>query len=406
MRGSFPLYFGALTLAAFGYAAFYFHPSVHAALSFIQSPASVAYIGTPVSVADLYADYHAPTAGKVRVLIVPGHEPTYGGAEFAGVYERELVVGIAQDLQIFLSSQTKYTVLTTRDSTAWNPIFANYFVQNQDAIAAWEATARQSAASLGLDTLPLVDHVAVPTDVALRLYGITKWADENTIDVTLHLHLNDHVGHSYTTPGSYSGLAIYVPAQQFDNSTTTKAVATSMLKRLSLYTPVSDLPEESGGIIDDPQLIAVGANNTAGSASMLIEYDYIYQPQFTNPAVRSLALKDLAYQTYLGLQDFFTQHTPTTMTDGYAPSTLYPWTTPVTGKGSDPKDIYALQTALLMDGDFPPAGKTPYDCPHSGTLGPCTRAALAAFQQKNGITGERVGGQQTFTLLQNIYWER
>ena len=124
----------------------------------------------------------------------------------------------------------------------------------------------------------------------------------------IHLHLNDYPGHSSTVAGKYSGLVIYIPAQQYNNSSTTKAVADAMFKRLSLYNPIDNLPIESGGIIDDPELIAVGVGNTADAASMLIEYDYIYEPQFVNPKVRSLALKDLAYQTYLGLQDFFTKN--------------------------------------------------------------------------------------------------
>ena len=139
---------------------------------------------------------------------------------------------------------------------------------------------------------------------------------------------------------------------------------------------------------------------------MLIEYDYIYQPQFANAAVRPLALKDLAYQTYLGLQDFFTRHVPGGASDEYDPSTLYAWDTPVVGKNADPKDIYALQTALMMDGDYPPEGKSMHDCPHSGTFGQCTLVALAAFQHKHGISKEAVDGPKTFDLLHNIYWKQ
>jgi hypothetical protein len=187
------------------------------------------------------------------------------------------------------------------------------------------------------------------------------------------------------------------------NSAATKAIADAVFKRLSLYNPIDNLPVESSGVIDDSELIAVGANNTADAASMLIEYDYLYEPQFVNPQVRSLALKDLAYQTYLGLQDFFTKNGTVSVANAYQPSSLYTWDTPVTGKNSNPEDIYALQTALLMDGDYPPAGKTKNDCPHSGTYGVCTQAALTAFQKKNGITGEGAGGQKTFTMLHKIY---
>ncbi len=406
MRRSFSLTTVLIVSSAFGYVFFYFIAPRVAVPFFDGSPASAAYASAPVSVADLYANYDAVTSSKkTRVLIVPGHEPGSGGAEFHGAKEHDMVVEIAQYLQRYMDTQGNYTTIMTRDAFAWNPIFARYFTENKDAIEVWDAAARQSAASLGLDTLPLVDHLSAPTNVALRLYGITKWADENAIDITLHLHFNDHDRPRLSAPGPYSGVAIYVPAQQYDNSATSKAVATSILRRLSMYNPVSNLPEESGGVIEDPQLIAVGAHNTAGSATMLIEYDYIYQPQFANAKVRSLALQDLAYQTYLGVQDFFTRHASTTSTDSYDPSTLYAWRTPVAGVDADPKDTYALQTALLMDGDFPPAGKSLHSCPHSGAFGACTRAAIVTFQKKNAIENENGVGAKTFALLQKIYWK-
>lgn len=401
-KGTLILLLGILVVSGCGYAYYRFDPTLGG-----TNAASAALGVDPVNVTDLHADYMATSsADKARILIVPGHEPGYGGAQFGSIDERNLVVEIGQDLQQYLQANGNYETFITRDTQAWNPTFADYFKNDWNAIIAWEQSSKQNASSLtslGASTAPPVDHITAATDVAYRLYGITKWANENNIDLMIHLHLNDYPGHSSTVPGKYSGLVIYIPAQQYNNSSTTKAVADAMFKRLSLYNPVDNLPVESSGIIDDPELIAVGANNTADAASMLIEYDYIYEPQFVNPKVRSLALKDLAYQTYLGLQDFFTKNNNVSVTSSYHPSSLYAWNTPVTGKNSNPDDIYALQTALLMDGDYPPAGKTKNDCPHSGTFGACTSAALAAFQKKNGITGESAGGPKTFSLLSKIY---
>jgi peptidoglycan hydrolase-like protein with peptidoglycan-binding domain len=121
--------------------------------------------------------------------------------------------------------------------------------------------------------------------------------------------------------------------------------------------------------------------------------------------VRSLALKDLAYQTYLGLQDFFIKNNNITVTSSYNPALLYAWNTPVIGSNSDPKDIYALQTALIMDGDFPPKGENKNACPHSGILGPCTKAAVQEFQKKNNISNESIFGSKTFGMLNAIYTE-
>ena len=364
-------------------------------------------VGGAISLADVRSDYNGNASSqKVRILIVPGHEPDYGGAQFGSIDERNLVVEIGQDLQQYLQANNNYQVFITRDTQAWNPTFANYFATDWNAITTWEAAhlvGQSSVTALGAVAAPPEIHITDPIDVALRLYGITKWANENNIDLMIHLHLNDYPGHASGVAGKYSGLVMYVPAQQYANSSTTKAIADAVFKRLSLYNPISNLPIESSGLIDDPELIAVGANNTADAASMLIEYDYIYEPQLVNPAVRSLALKDFAYQTYLGLQDFFNQNTNVTAVSSYNPESLYAWNTPVTGKNSNPEDIYALQTALIMDGDYPPAGKTKNDCPHSGTLGACTEEAVAAFQTKNGISGQSIGGANTFSLLNHIY---
>jgi hypothetical protein len=154
----------------------------------------------------------------------------------------------------------------------------------------------------------------------------------------------------------------------------------------------------------DPSLIATGAYNTANEPSILIEYEYIYDPQLVNPATRSLAIKDLAYQTYIGLEDYFNKNTNVSAENNYNPSTLYAWNGLGTNKNSTSTDIYALQTALIMDGDYPPLGKTKNDCPHSGSFGACTVSALTAFQKKNGITGETgTVGQKSFDILGAIY---
>ncbi|MBU6141527.1 N-acetylmuramoyl-L-alanine amidase [Patescibacteria group bacterium] len=343
---------------------------------------------------------------KPRILIIPGHEPDYGGAQFGSLNERDMTAELGVDLQQFLDQDPNYQAFITRSDTAWNPTFANYFTTDWNAIVAWEAAARKNGtmlAALKDSPTPAIQHNAAEADVALRLYGVTKWADENNIDLMIHIHFNDYPGHPDGVPGEYSGVVIYTPAAQYDNSSSTQPIAQAMLRRLALYNPIDDLPIESTGIVQDPELIAIGANNTAKPASMLIEYNYIYEPQFVNSAVRSVALKDLAYQTYLGLQDFYTNAQNVSALTNYFPANVYRWTTPVSDNSGDPNDVYALQTALIMDGDFPPAPLTGYDCPHSGFFGTCTQNAVQALQAKYGITGEDASGPHTFALLQKIY---
>ena len=340
---------------------------------------------------------------KIRILIVPGHEPDYGGAQFRNIKERDLVVELGQDLQSFLQTDNHYQVSITRDTNSWSPVFADYFKNNWDSIMAWEQSASQQMAhlvtirSIPKPVVPVI-HISAPTNVAVRLYGITKWSNENDVDLMIHVHLNDYPGHSQKTAGKYSGFAIYLPAAQYSNSSTTHMISEDVFKRLSKYNPVSNFDLEASGIVDDPDLIAVGANNTSNAASMLIEYSYIYEPQLVNPETRSVALKDLAYQTFLGLQDFFGK--TNNSTSSYDTSVLpYTWNNQIPEKGTV-ADIYALQAALQFDGDYPPAGKTLTDCPRSGIFGSCTIQALKIFQNKYRIIGEDGSvGKKTIGLL-------
>ena len=377
--------------------------------------AAVMLAHNTVTIAELHSDYQAAPAQwkTVNVVIVPGHEPDYGGAQFGTLYERDLVVELSQDLQTFLQAKSNYRVFVTRTTQAWNPTLADYFAADWNAIAAWEqASAEQMSylVSIGSTTEPIapIDHLSVPADVALRLYGITKWANENGTDIEIHVHLNDDPDHAALVAGKYTGFAIYVPAGQYYNSTTTQAVANAVYRRLAAYNPVSDLPGESGGIIDDPELIAVGANNTADAASMLIEYSYVYEPQFADPSVRSMALKDLAYQTYLGLEDFFNQSDQSasnSLSSLYGTSVLpYVWKHSLAVGPTASPDIYALQTALIYDGDYPPAGKSMNACPRTGIFGVCTRLSVKAFQQKHGIGGgDGSVGPQTLAALNTLF---
>lgn len=351
---------------------------------------------------------HGSLNKKINILIVPGHEPDSGGAKFKDTDERNLVLEIGQDLQGFLEKDDKYHVYITRDKGGWNSIFSDYFNNNWNEILDWAQKARENGSkitSLGISDTSKVEHNSAPTNVATRLYGITKWANENNINLMLHLHLNDYPSHHKNVVGKYSGMVIYVPSKEYDNSSVTNNIAHAIFKRLSLYNPIDNLPVESGGIIDDSELIAVGANNTSDVPSMLIEYNYIYEPQFLDKDIQSIVLKDLAYQTYLGLEDFFTNKNNVTVTSSYNPSVIYEWKTPVKGNNSNPKDIYALQTALIMDGDFPPKDKSKNDCPHNGTIDKCTKSSLIEFQKKNDIINETIFGEKTFELLNKIYYE-
>lgn len=367
-----------------------------------HNPRSIAYLQTK------YKESASQTEKKIRVLIVPGHEPTYGGAEYAHLKERDMAVALSDYIAGYVRSNPKYEVFVTRSTKKWSVPFEGYFINEWDAIVDWRESYKEEMSRL-LEVgqvkaePPVIYHNSAPQDVAVRLYGITKWANENQIDIVLHVHFNDHPGHEYNVSGKYSGFAIYVPARQYSNSETTHAVADEIFENLERYNPVSDLPGESRGIIDEPELIAIGAYNTADAASMLIEYGYIYEPQFMKESVKDVALQDMAYQTYRGIEEFFG-----TGEEERSPyDTLmvpYTWKSILDDADEYPKDIYALQTALIISGEYPPASFDDNECPRTGKLGPCTKEAIKSFQEKYNIIGEEgIVGPKTLEILNSKF---
>jgi len=150
-----------------------------------------------------------------------------------------------------------------------------------------------------------VYHNPAADNVSLNLYGINKLANDHNIDIVLHVHFNDYPGRPAGSSGKYNGFAIYVPEEQLPNSRVSIALAESVKEALEKYFPVSNFPGEAKGVIQDQELIAVGSNASREGASMLIEYGYIYEPQFTYSAARAIIFKSLAEQTYLGIKNFF-----------------------------------------------------------------------------------------------------
>ena len=373
--------------------------------------ASVFFIPS-ITVADLQMTSTKADQGqaKIKILVVPGHEPDYGGAEFLGaskfgdIKERDITVKIGDDLQSLFASNPRYSVNITRSDTDWDPIFKNYFAEQWPTIADWvkqhEAVMTSYIAKGLVTRVTNVYHNTAPTNVALRLYAINKWIDENNIDIAIHIHINDDASHPAGVAGKYSGFVIYMPEKQYSNATAAQAVANSVFKHLSRYFPVSDMPAEAAGEVEDQDLIAVGSNNTSDAASMLIEYGYIYEPLFRTAAMQDFVAKELAFQTYLGVQDFFGKGNDVNLSSNTA-TLPYHWDTDeyqnknITSLTVPQPDIFAMQIALEDANYYPPAGSSSNDCPLTGIFGLCTEKALTVFQNDNGIVGENFFGPLT-----------
>lgn len=375
----------------------------------MSMPASV-FFTQSTSSSELRTTFNeaSSTQNKLNVLIVPGHEPGFGGAEYRDIKERDLNADLSQYLAQYLIEDGHYNVVITRGSNGWNPVIQEYFDSHPEEIKTFTRSQKMEMARLvdegrvviKGDNLP---HNDAPSDVALRLYGINKWANENNIDIIIHVHFNDSSPRRVDMPGEYNGFTIYTPEHQYSNAKATAEIAPSIFKRLSKMFPISNLPVEDRGVVEDQDLIAVGSNNSVDAASMLIEYGYIYEPQFKMPDVRTAVLKELAFQTYLGLSDFFGE---TSLVVGPYQSTLLPYqgNGPVRKTNSASIEALAFQAALIDKGFYPPEYYTLSECPLSGIVGSCTKAALVAFQKKFGIKGEvGVVGEKTRSQLRSLF---
>ncbi|MDD2657899.1 MAG: N-acetylmuramoyl-L-alanine amidase, partial [Candidatus Pacebacteria bacterium] len=343
----------------------------------------------------------AEPARKVRILIMPGHQPDKGGTIFGGVYEREVVMDIAEALSALLLQNSHYEVLIARTKTAWNPILQTYFDTHALEIETFQQSQKLQMAGYLADGSIVPDanqvyHNTASPNAALKLYGINKWASDNNYDIVLHLHINDETGHRAHVAGKDTGFSVYVPDHQYSNAAASKTVGEAIAVRLNAYHATSTLPKEDRGVVEDQELIAVGSNNTVNGAALLIEYGYIYEPQFQNASVRRVALADYAYQTYLGLQDFF--HDPISPSYGSI-SFPYDWTKVSVTLNERNPGVYGLQAALHHLGYYPPTGKSFSECPISGAAGPCTRRALQAYQRARGVEATGTFGPRTVAEL-------
>jgi N-acetylmuramoyl-L-alanine amidase len=338
---------------------------------------------------------------RLKVLIVPGHDNDYSGTSFGDLREADLTLEAAGQLQRFLVNDPHFTVYLARDliTGEYVPELAHYFVNERDEIDRFRAEHREKfnelAAGGDLELQTGVYHGFAKEEVAARLYGINKWANEQQIDVVIHLHFNDYPGRSTRSGGKYSGFAVYVPERQYPNSGPSIELGKAISEQLQKYFALSDLPQEAQTVTEDQDLIAIGAQGTRQGASILIEYGYIYEPQFTNPAVRQLILPEMAWQTYQGLKHYFDP------VAGSIETSMLPLSVDKElrrGMKGEP-EVLSLQKLLHRTGFYPPTSRTLRDCPLNGNFGPCVELAVSAFQTAHSLPATGVVGELTQEAL-------
>lgn len=343
----------------------------------------------------------------IKILVVPGHDSASVGAQFKNVKEADLTAELGKYLAEFLGENKKFEAVISRTEDGYSPEFSSYFEKERSSIQDFMKTYRlymKTAVDGGLvDSNQIVEHNEASLNGAIRLYGINKWANENGVDLVIHIHFNDYPGHPASRPGKYSGFAIYVPEKQYSNSQASVAIAQKISNRFNAYSTPSDMPQESSGIVEEQELIAVGSNNSLNPAGMLIEYDYIYEPQFLSPETRQATLKELAFQTYSGIKDFFENNS--TGTAKFSETTLLPhqWNGDMEEGLVGNLDVLSLQASLVSEGDYPAQGFTKNNCPITGSFKKCTVAAVKEFQKKYGLEQTGYAGPQTRNLLNEKY---
>jgi N-acetylmuramoyl-L-alanine amidase len=248
----------------------------------------------------------------IKILLVPGHDNEVWGAQYGNMKEATMTLTLATDIYNILKKDKRFDVYITRDNSPaeYTKNFLDFLAQ-KDAIIAFEQNAKKiiqnEIASGGFITKENAPHHTVSEDIALRLYGFNKWADENNVDAMVHIHFNDYPRPNAWTIGKYKGFVIYYPDGQLVNSKESASLAADIYTQLRKKYTTSTYPPEIGGLIPDQKLIALGSNGTldASVRSVLIEYSYIYEKKFRTKSTRLQAYKDMAQLTATGIKNYF-----------------------------------------------------------------------------------------------------
>ena len=247
----------------------------------------------------------------IKILLVPGHDNEVWGAQYGNMKEATMTLALATQIFNILKKDKRFEVYITRDSAGYTKEFADYFANQQAEIVAFKENAKkatQNKISVGSFIEKInPPHHGVSADVADRLYGFNKWANENKIDAMIHIHFDDYPRPNKWTIGQYKGFTIYIPDGQFANARESGQLAANIFTQLHKKYAPSNYKPEAGGLVSDQKLIAIGANNTldASVRSVLIEYSYIYEKKFRVKSTRLQAYTNMANLTVTGIKNYF-----------------------------------------------------------------------------------------------------
>lgn len=301
----------------------------------------------------------------VSILIVPGHDDEYWGAQYGNLKEVELNRALAQNLYDYLIEEEGINVVLASDKSGYNELFEEYFQRERAEIRDFmERTRDQFEQKKAQENIAVEEenfHNPAPGDMALRLYGINRWVNDADFDLVIHVHFNDHANRGKNKVGTYTGFSIYTPGNKFENYALSRRLADSIYEEMKKIRPVSDLPAEESGVIETHDLIALGSNESLDAGSVLVEYGYIYESIFTDPSMRKVSLDYMAYATYAGIKNLLGE-TPVRKESKVVRTTR--------NKTTAANLEWQFRNAIY--GAYPPAGSTLRDCPLNGFFGECS----------------------------------
>ena len=255
--------------------------------------------------------FFASAQEPIKILLVPGHDNEVWGAQYGNIKEADMTLAVATKIYNLLKQDKRFDVYITRDRAGYTKDFADYFPSQKSVIIDFEKSAKNIMQGKITNGDFIVKknppHHGVSGDIALRLYGFNKWANENKIDAVIHIHFNDYPRPNKWTIGQYRGFTIYMPDGQFANSKESTQLAANIFIQLHKKYITSTYKPEASGLTPDQKLIAIGANDTLNASvrSVLIEYSYIYEKKFRTSSTRLQAYKDMANLTVTGIKNYF-----------------------------------------------------------------------------------------------------
>ncbi|MEY2641169.1 MAG: N-acetylmuramoyl-L-alanine amidase [Candidatus Parcubacteria bacterium] len=247
--------------------------------------------------------------GPVRVLVVPGHDDIYVGAQYKMLREVDLTRELAARIANELAADEGFTVVLAATDEGFVPALETFLDAEEEVIEAFieehKLLTTVLEPVLDITSDKNVEHNDAAAPVVRTLYGINLFANEQQFDIVLHVHFNDYPGRPAKKPGKYEGFAVYTPSLQYSNGRASLRLARHLHQALATVQTPSTLPAEGAGIIESKELIATGAFNTLQPAAVLVEYGFIYEPEIAGKS-RSQTFAAMAEQTVRALQTFLT----------------------------------------------------------------------------------------------------